>query len=207
MAENRPIRRWTRNKEKNADPCGRICTTATMLRRLVAATGGSRRTRPHPTRCPKTRRRLKPELQRDTQRTSADAPKLPNLPGAKTSVKEHKMISDNSVRHGPVHAPAPRNRAGGACEGRCVAGSGLQAHCSPLKARCPLLQAPCSPLQVGRHGGAWRADVRAAALLHQPRDRVAPSSRGTRFPSRYPIMTYVIRPLAAPPHQHQGAVH
>ena len=38
---------------------------------------------------------------------------------------QRKMISDNTLRSGPVHAPRGANALGGACEGRCFAGSRL----------------------------------------------------------------------------------
>jgi hypothetical protein len=59
----------------------------------------------------------------------------PACQSGKPQAKERKMISDNRLGWCRVQAPRGANSLGGACEGRCVAGSRLQAHGSLPQAR------------------------------------------------------------------------
>ena len=70
-----------------------------------------------------------------------EAPKLPSLPRVKLQSKERKMISDNSLRRGPVHAAHAARRF---ARWRCVAKAGVL----QIRGSKPTAQSSLAPLHL-----------------------------------------------------------
>ena len=157
-----------------AKPCGG---------RLV----GLRRTRPHPTHCPTAGCRLKPELQQPTHQV------YPVYQPEKPPFNERKMISDNSLRRRPVHAPRTANLRGGACGGlvRGVPAAGLAG-----KGGDPLLVRPKFLLGIEQDG--IELPVHRRVLRHggKPRE-VLGGARRCRCSTRRPAAWRSARPPSA----------